>query len=83
MTITFIVLILSTGKPLWKIETENYVNGTPAIYGNNVMFGGCDGIIRIADLITGKESDTIEIGVYIAASPAVSARKGFFRGLRW
>jgi outer membrane protein assembly factor BamB len=63
---------------LWKIETDNYVNGTPALANNSIVFGGCDGIIRIADPLTGKEKDTIEIGVYIAASPALSGGKAYF-----
>ncbi|MBE3087461.1 MAG: PQQ-like beta-propeller repeat protein, partial [Bacteroidetes bacterium] len=53
-----------TGKSLWKVETENYVNGTPAILNGKIVFGGCDGMIRIVDPLTGKQKDTIDIGVY-------------------
>jgi outer membrane protein assembly factor BamB len=37
------------GGFLWKTETGNYVNGAPAIGDNAVIFGGCDGIIRMID----------------------------------
>jgi ABC-type antimicrobial peptide transport system permease subunit len=55
-----------TGRLQWKLETMNYVNGTPAVLNNNIVFGGCDGFVRIADAYTGREKDTIEIGTYIA-----------------
>jgi len=67
-----------TGKLFWKIETDNYINGTPAISGNRIVFGGCDGMIRVVDPVSGKEKDTIEVGVYIAGSPALSDSKAFF-----
>ena len=67
-----------TGKPLWKIETENYINGTPAYSNGNIVFGGCDGIIRMVDPVTGKEKETIPIGIYIASSPALEGSKVFF-----
>jgi outer membrane protein assembly factor BamB len=68
----------ATGMPLWKLETLNYLNGTPAVYDNKAVFGGCDGILRIADLQTGRETDTVNIGVYIASSPAVSDNRAYF-----
>ena len=68
----------SSGKYMWKMETDNYVNGTPAVSGNIIVFGGCDGIIRIADPVTGKEKDTINIGIYIASSPALYSGKACF-----
>ncbi len=68
----------STGKLLWKLETENYVNGTPALTGNKIVFGGCDGMIRVVDPLSGKEQDTADIGVYIAASPALYNGKAYF-----
>ena len=51
-----------TGKALWKVETENYVNGTPAILNGRIVFGGCDGMIRVVDRMTGMEKDKIKIG---------------------
>ena len=45
-----------TGKLLWKVETENYINGTPSISNGKIVFGGCDGIIRIVDPLTGQRN---------------------------
>ena len=58
MIIIFTVLIPRQGKSLWKIETENYVNGTPAIQNGKIVFGGCDGMIRVVDPLTGNQKDT-------------------------
>ena len=35
-------------------------------------------MIRIVDPLTGKQKDTINIGVYIAASPALSGDLAYF-----
>jgi len=40
----------STGKMLWRVETENYINGTPAILNGKIIFGGCDGMLRVIPL---------------------------------
>ena len=42
------------GKPVWKYSTDNFVNGSPAIAGNKVIFGGCDTYLYVLDLATGK-----------------------------
>ena len=49
-----------TGKLIWKIETDNYVNGTPSIQDGKIVFGGCDGTIRVVDPLTGNQKDTVE-----------------------
>jgi len=67
----------ASGKLLWKLETDNYVNGTPAVANNRIVFGGCDGVIRVTDPLTGMERDTINIGIYIAASPALFDQKAY------
>ena len=65
------------GKMMWKIETENYVNGTPAYIANKVVFGGCDGIVRIIDPVSGKQKSTVNVGIYMASSPALAGQLGF------
>jgi outer membrane protein assembly factor BamB len=63
---------------MWKVETENYINGTPAILNGKIVFGGCDGMIRVVDPLTGRQKDTINIGVYIASSPALNLNMAYF-----
>ncbi len=59
-----------TGKELFRIKTANYINGTPAIVQNRVLFGGCDHYLRIADLSTGKEEVKTKLSSHIPNSVA-------------
>ena len=65
------------GKPVWKYSTDNFVNGSPAIAGNKVIFGGCDTYLYVLDLATGKALESIEADAYIASSVAVSSKIGY------
>ncbi len=65
----------ATGKGVWTVATDNYVNGTPAVFGDKVVFGGCDGILHVVEALTGRTLRDVPIGedVYIASSVAVDA----------
>ncbi|MAB89315.1 MAG: Pyrrolo-quinoline quinone [Planctomycetes bacterium] len=52
----------ATGKKIWAYETMNYVNGTPSISNNRVVFGGCDAILHVVDVRTGKVVSEVELG---------------------
>lgn len=60
-----------TGRTNWVFETGNYINGTPAVGGGLTAFGGCDAIVHVVDVVTGKKVKEIEAGAYIAASGAL------------
>ncbi len=60
------------GTVVWKVETDGYVHGTPAIADGTVISGGCDGMLRLIDAATGETKRNLEIGSYVAASPAVA-----------
>ena len=62
---------VKTGKELWRYATENRLNATPAIVDNNVIFGGCDGFVRVLDADEGLELAALNAGSYIAAPVAV------------
>ena len=32
----------TTGKGLWKYESDNFINGAAALYQGNAVFGGID-----------------------------------------
>ncbi|MEM6675484.1 MAG: PQQ-binding-like beta-propeller repeat protein [Planctomycetota bacterium] len=61
-----------TGESLWTYATDNYVNGTPAVHDGRAIFGGCDAILHVVDLSTGKRDSAVEIGgdCHIAGSAA-------------
>jgi len=49
------------GSEVWRHETEQPINGTPAVVdGRFVVFGGCDHYLYILDLATGKPLKSIE-----------------------
>ena len=70
-----------TGALIWKFETEGYVHGTPTVvdarsnglpYPNDVaVTTGCDGYLRVINVLNGEENNRIPLGDYVAASPAV------------
>lgn len=49
------------GKEIWKHETEQPINGTPAVVdGKWVVFGGCDHYLYTLNLADGKATKKIE-----------------------
>jgi len=64
-------LSAGNGGLIWKYQTENYVNGTPAIFGEIAAIGGCDGKVHVVNLRSGQAERRIDAGKYIAASPAI------------
>ena len=63
----------ASGEPLWSYETDNYVNGTPAVNGQQVVFGGCDAKLHVVDGATGEAAAQLELGeaCHVAGSAAV------------
>ncbi len=66
-----------TGEQLWSYATENKLNATPAVVDANIIFGGCDGFVRVLDAESGTELAAVDAGSYIAASLAVEWPKVF------
>ena len=58
------------GKEIKRFESGYYINGAVAQSGNYVVYGGCDGWLRIVDCILGVQTDSLDVGIYIPASPA-------------
>jgi outer membrane protein assembly factor BamB len=59
------------GGVLWKHETQNYINGSPAILaGGLVAFGGCDSLIHVIRLIDGGAVSEITTDAQITVSLA-------------
>jgi len=62
----------ATGKAVWTAETGNYINGTPAVADGKIVFGGCDGLIRVLAPADGRERLSIQAGGYVAGAVAVA-----------
>jgi outer membrane protein assembly factor BamB len=64
----------ATGKAVWTTVTDNYINGTPALLpGGEIIFGGCDSLLRIVSVKDGKQQRQIEVDSYVASSVAVAS----------
>ncbi len=66
----------ATGKKIWIYETENYINGSPAILNNQIVFGGCDAYLHVVGF-DGRKIATIKTGSYIAGSAALVNGQAF------
>lgn len=60
-----------TGVGLWKYETDNFLNGAPAIFKGVAVFGGCDGLLHQVYVKDGSLKDKKPVATYIAGSVAV------------
>ncbi len=60
------------GAVVWKVETEGYIHGTPAVAGGRVISAGCDGYLRVLSAKDGKELKRLSLDGYVGASPAVA-----------
>ena len=62
------------GALRWKLETGSYVYATPAVLekeGGAAILAGCDGYLRVVRIADGTELESVDIGGYVGASPAV------------
>lgn len=61
------------GAVRWKYGTGNYVNGTPAIDGGRIVFGGCDAVLHVVAAEDGAGLAKIELGsdAHVAGSVAL------------
>ncbi len=66
----FRVLDRQSGQEKWSLKTGNYINGTPAVWGDWALFGGCDSYMRLVDFVQGEQRSKLKLGSYIPASIA-------------
>ncbi|MBN8218140.1 MAG: PQQ-binding-like beta-propeller repeat protein [Spirochaetes bacterium] len=66
-----------SGKKKWSFPVDNYINGAPAVDGNRIAFGGCDGFLRVLSE-DGKALASVDAGAYLPASPALSEGFAYF-----
>ncbi len=69
------------GELIWKFETEGYVHGTPGIWTesenesgdvrNFAIVTGCDSYLRVLNIDDGTQTQQVNLGAYVGASPAI------------
>lgn len=64
----------ATGAVVWKYETDNYVNGTAAIEGERIVFGGCDAVLHVVNAKDGTSVKRVALGegCHVAGSAALA-----------
>jgi len=65
------VLDATSGKQIWIYQTDEYINGTPAIVdGKWIVFGGCDRVLYTLNLADGTPAKTIDTDAEIVSTVA-------------
>jgi outer membrane protein assembly factor BamB len=62
---------LADGKLRFKIQTGSYVNAAPSEWKGYLLFGGCDGFLRLADAGSGARIGEAKLDSYIPGSAPV------------
>jgi len=63
------------GEPVWQYETENFINGGPAVAADRVLVAGCDAQLHLVAAGDGKLIGSVDAGSYVAASPAARGNR--------
>ncbi|NIM14272.1 MAG: PQQ-binding-like beta-propeller repeat protein [Candidatus Aminicenantes bacterium] len=67
----------ASGELQWAYETSHYINGTPALDGENIVFGGCDEKLHILSALDGKKKGEVRAGSYIPGSAALVENRAY------
>jgi outer membrane protein assembly factor BamB len=73
----FSCLDLLSGQKVWEYKTDNFINGSPSLINDLVLFGGCDAIVHAISTKNGRQSFAVNTGSYIAASACVASGRIF------
>jgi outer membrane protein assembly factor BamB len=67
------------GALRWTYATDNYVNGTPAVAGDRIVFGGCDARLHVVSAASGEALARIELGEasHVAGSVALEGERAY------
>ena len=67
----------TAGTRVWTYETDNYVNGTPAVADGRIVFGGCDAGLHVVSGETGEALEKVELGeaCHVAGSVALDGSR--------
>lgn len=67
----------ATGKKKWAYETGDYINCGITLEGTTIVLGGCDTMMHLIDLNTGKGLGEIELGGEVAGTPALGKGRAY------
>jgi outer membrane protein assembly factor BamB len=69
-----------SGALRWTYATDNFINGTPAVWGDRVVFGGCDAVLHVVQGADGKAAGRLELGdaCHVAGSVGIGGDRVYF-----
>jgi len=62
---------------IWKFETTNFINGSPAVTDSSIIFGGCDALLHIISADNGKERIVADLKDYMPGCPAIAFNRAY------
>ena len=68
---SFLYCLSLDGQEVWKFQTNDRVNCSPAVADHFTFLAGCDEHLRVIDVKTGQEYKDVELGAFLIASPAI------------
>ena len=68
---SFLYCLSKSGKELWKFQTNDRVNCSPALAEHFTFLAGCDEHLRVIDVKSGMQVRDVALGAILVASPAI------------
>ena len=68
---TYLYCLAKDGTEVWKFQTNDRINCSPAVSDKYTFLAGCDEELRVIDLETGTEFRNMRLDSPLIASPAV------------
>lgn len=59
------------GKKVWEFKIDGPINGAAALAGDRTFVAGCDSLLHVVDVTTGKSLGSVDLGGQAAAGGAV------------
>lgn len=68
---SYLYCLSTAGKELWKFQTNDRVNCSPAVVEHFTFLAGCDEHLRVIDVQSGEQVRDVPLGSFLIASPAI------------
>ncbi len=68
---SFLYCLSLKGEEVWKFQTNDRINCSPAIIDHFTFLAGCDEHLRVIDIAEGKEVRDVPLESFLIASPSI------------
>ena len=87
---SFLYCLSPKGEEIWRFQTRDRINCSPAVVEHFTFVSGCDAMLRVIDIRDGRETLAVDMNDYLIASPAVvgdmlyvGSHAGIVTALNW